>query len=173
MGKLEFAKARKLYKRCIKVTPTPDEQYFIKAQIGISHQLQGHLLRALFTYFDLEKLIPNRWETKRLIAGVYMQKAQYKKALPYLTFALEGNEKQYLYGLFGYDLAELWDLIASCYQEVDEPERAVIAFSEAIKHAKTEEQKGFYKTKMALSQMLAKNPNATIDVQEFNKIANS
>lgn len=162
IGKFELKQALHYYKRCYKFTPTPDERYFIKAQIGIAHQLQGHLLRALFAFHDLEKLIPNRWETKRLIGGVYIAKGMYKSALPYLTFALEGNQYSYLYGLFGHDLAELWDLIASCYSELGENEKAVIAWKEAIKNTSDLKRKGFFMTKIQLSLMLCKDPNVRI-----------
>jgi tetratricopeptide (TPR) repeat protein len=173
MTMLDFNLALKFYKLCLKQTPTHDERYFVQAQIGIANLLLGHNLRALFAFFDLEKLIPDRWETKRLIAGVYMQKGMYKKAVTYLTFALEPNKFSYLYSLFGHDLAELWDLIGSCYQSMNEPERAVIAWNEAIKNTTDDKRKGFFATKRSLAMMLSKNPNAEITLEEVEKITNS
>jgi len=156
MTKSQYKLALDIYKQCLKYTPSPDERYFILAQIGISHQLLGHDFRATWTFFELEKLIPNRWETKRLIGGIYLQRGQYKKALPYLVHALGPNEKQYLYQLFGQDFAELWDLIAHCFSEVDEPARAVVAWKEAMKFTNDDKRKAFFQTKLELCESLFK-----------------
>lgn len=172
LSKFEMKLALKFYKRCYKLTPTHDEKYFIKAQIGIAQQLLGQHFRALMSYYDLEKLIPDRWETKRLIAGIYMEKGQYKKAVNYLTFCLEPNKYKYLYTLFGHDLSELWDLIASCYLSMEEPERAVIAWEEAAKWTEDETRKGYFNTKKQLAAMLVKNPQAVIDRQQLQSIVN-
>jgi tetratricopeptide (TPR) repeat protein len=173
MSKHEFKLAVKYYKRCIKLTPSRDERYFLWSQVGIAHQFMGHNLRALFTFFDLEKLIPGRWETKRLIGGVYIAKGRYKKALPYFTFALEGNKCSYLYGLFGHDLGELWDLIASCYYALGEYAKAVIAWNEAIQNVTDEKRKGFYATKRSLVMMLSQDSKATLDQAQFLQMISS
>ncbi|MFA7662619.1 MAG: methyltransferase domain-containing protein [Patescibacteria group bacterium] len=152
--KSEFKLALSIYKRCLKVTPSPDEKYFVLAQIGICHQMLGHDLRATWCFYDLEKLIPNRWETKRLLGGIFIQRGNYKKAVEFLVFALDGNSKHYLYQLFGHDIAELWDLIAACFSELDEPAKAIIAQEEAKKNTTDEKRKDFFQTKINLFKML-------------------
>lgn len=154
MTKNNLKLALKTYKLCYKQTPSPDERYFIQAQIGISRQLLGQDLRATWSYFQLEKLIPNRWETKRLIGGIYLQRGQFFKAAEYLTFALDPNKKKYLYQLFGQDFAEIWDLLAMCHLEMNAPAKAVICWQEAIKNTSDKERQNFFKTKMQLAQML-------------------
>jgi len=154
----DFKQALTFYKLCFKNTPSPDERYFVKAQIGIAHQLLGHGFRALWTFFDCEKIIPNRWETKRLIGGSFMFLGFYQKALDYLVFALDPNHKTYIYQLFKQDPAELWDLIAHCFSETNQPEKAVIAWRSAIQFTDDEQRKAFFRTKINLSAMLCKNP---------------
>jgi SAM-dependent methyltransferase len=154
MTKNMLEPALKTYQLCLKQTPSPDERYFVKAQIGMCHQLLNHNLRATWSFFDLEKLIPNRWETKRLLGGIYLQRGQYKKACEYLVFALDPNKKQYLYQLFGQDFAEIWDLIAMCFLEMEQPAKAVIAWQEAIKGTTEEKRKEFFQTKIRLCEML-------------------
>lgn len=156
MTKSQYRQAIPIYERCLKYTPSPDEKYFVLAQIGICHQMLGHNLRATWTFFDLEKLIPNRWETKRLIGGIYLQRGQFEKALPFLVHALGRNEKQYLYQLFGQDYAELWDLIAHCFSEVNEPARAIVSWREAIKNTDEQLRKNFFQTKIELCELLLK-----------------
>jgi SAM-dependent methyltransferase len=155
--KNEFKLALQIYKRCLKLTPSPDEKYFVLSQIGICHQMLGNVLRATWCFYDLEKLIPNRWETKRLLGGIYIQRGNYKKAVEFLVFALDGNQQQYLYQLFGHDLADIWDLIAACFVEMNEPAKAIIAQEEAVKNTKDEKRKGFYQTKIAFFKMLLPN----------------
>ena len=140
------------------------------AQIGIARQFLGQDLRATWTFFALDKLIPNRWETKRLIGGIYVQRGQYRHALDFLVQALEVNTHQYLYQIFGQDFAELWDLIASCFNEVNQPARAIIAWQEAIKNSKDEKRKEFFQTKIELCKLLLKNEPELQRVADSEKI---
>jgi tetratricopeptide (TPR) repeat protein len=165
----DFKKALVYYKKCLKFTPSNDEKYFVLAQIGICHQLSGHELRAVWAFKDLEKLIPNRWETKRLIGGAYMQFEQWQKALPYLVESLESNKVQYFYQLFAQDFSEIWDLIANCFQELGQFPEAVVAWEEAQKESQTEDRKGFFATKSRLASLLCKNPDAELTKAEFDK----
>jgi tetratricopeptide (TPR) repeat protein len=157
LSQSEFKKAIKYYKRAYKLTPSNDEKYFIKAQIGIAHQLLGNDFRALWTFNSLEKLIPNRWETKRLRGGIHLQAGSYKKAVECFVLCLEPNKEHYLYEPFGHDLAELWDLIAACFYELGQPAKAVIAEHEAMKHTKDKTRLSFFQTKINLFKMLVPN----------------
>lgn len=156
MTKSNFKEALKFYKLCYAQTPSADERYFIKAQIGIAYQLLGKKLRATFSFFDLENLIPNRWETKRLIGGIYLDRGQYKKAVEYFVFALSPNEKQYLYQLFKHDIVELWDLIGMCFFELRYFEKAIIAFRQAKKETSEKLRKDFFETKVQLCELSLK-----------------
>lgn len=161
MTKSQYAFALKYYKRCYKITPSIDERYFVKAQIGICQQMLFQNLRATWSFFALEKLIPNRWETKRLLGGIYLQRDQYKKAVEYLVFALDSNKKQYMYQLFAQNLFEIWDLIAACFYELGQPAKAVIAQQEAIKNTTDQKRKDFFQVKINLFKMLV--PGAKIN----------
>lgn len=166
MTKNESKLAIEIYKRCYKLTPSPDERYFLKAQIGIAQQLLGQKLRATWSFFDLEKLIPDRWETKRLIGGAYLQRGQYNKALAYLVGALGQNTKQYIYQLFGQDLSEIWDLIGHCFNLLGQNAQAVIAWEQARNESKDKKRQEYFETKARFAKMLLPQINATM--QELN-----
>lgn len=157
MTKSQYKLALKIYKLCYKFTPSVDERFFVLAQIGICHQMLGNNFRALWSFLDLEKLIPDRFETKRLIGGIYIQRGQYEKALEYLAFALEPNKAHYLYQIFGHDLSDIWDLMAACFCEIDQPAKAIIAQEEAIKNTSDPKRKEFYQTKINLFKLCLPN----------------
>lgn len=150
----DFKKALHFYKRCYKLTPSNDEKYFVKAQIGIAHLLSDHTFRALWAFFELEKLIPNRWETKRLIGGAYMQQDRFEKALPFLVEALEPNKKQYIYQLFKQDYCELWDLIGFSFFSLQKYPECVVAWEKAIEATSEQARKDFFKTRLSYVKML-------------------
>lgn len=166
----EWKLAIKCYKRCFKVTPNTDEKYFLKANIGIAYQLWGKYMRANWAFRDLENITPNRWETRRLLAGWYLVFNRYKEALPLLTDCLEPNKKQYFFEPFGYDVAEIWDLLGSVYNSLEQYPEAVIAFGQAEKNAHSPEQKAFFATKARLSTLLCGNPNATINQNQLDQM---
>lgn len=153
MTKNHLKEAIHFYKRCIKVTPNSDEKYFLQAQVGISHQLLGNDLRATWAFFDLEKICPDRWETKRLIGGIYMQREQFEKAVDYLVYALEPNKQKYLYNIFEHSLVELWDCIGMCFNALDNPAEAAIAWEQAEEHSTDDRQKSFFATKVRFARM--------------------
>lgn len=142
------------YKRCIKLTPSYDEKYFLQAQIGIAFLLSGHELRALWAFKDLEKIIPDRWETKRLIGGAYLQMERYKKALPFLVDALALPKKQYIYQIFGQDFCELWDLIGFAFFSLQKYPECITAWEKALEATKEPARKDFFKTRLAYVRML-------------------
>ena len=154
MTKLDFKFALYYYKKCIKFTPSRDEKYFLQAQIGIAFLLSGHELRALWSFQRLEKLIPNRWETRRLIGGAYMQTERFKKALPFLVEALELPKKQYIYQLFGQDFCELWDLIGFCFFSLEQYPECIVAWEKAIEATNDKKRKDFFKTRLVYVKML-------------------
>jgi len=158
----EFKLALKYYKRCFKLTPSLDEKYFVKMQIGIARQLLGRHMRAQFAFRDCDRLIPNRWETKKAMAVNYMMVGSYSRALPLLVDALEPKQKRYIYQPFGYDLAELWDLIAICFNSLGRNAEAVVAWEEAKKATDDPKRKDFFATKAGFAKMLVRDLNATI-----------
>jgi SAM-dependent methyltransferase len=134
MTKGEYKRAIHFYRRCVKETKNTDEKYFLVAQIGIAHQLLGRKLRATWTFFKLEAICPNRWETCRLLGGAFMEREEWLKALQYFTEALEPNKEAYLYNLFAFDLSELWDIMAFCFLRLNQNAQAKIAIGEAVKN---------------------------------------
>jgi tetratricopeptide (TPR) repeat protein len=154
MTKSNFKMAAKTYKKCLKYTPSPDERYFVQAQLGIAHQMQNHQFRAFWYFRGLENIIANRWETKRLIGGIKIQAGDYEGALEFLVYAIDQNKQHHLYQLFGHDLAEIWDLIACCFHETNQFAKAIIAWEEASKHTDNPHRKNFFATKIQLSKLL-------------------
>lgn len=134
MTKERYKKAICIYKKCFKITKVSDEIYFLKAQIGMAQQLLGQNLRATWTFFDLESINPNRWETRRLLGGVFMARGEYLKALEYFVQALEPNKQVFLYNIFNFDLAELWDTMTFCFLQLQQIPQAKMAIAEAVKN---------------------------------------
>jgi SAM-dependent methyltransferase len=160
MTKSDYKMAAKTYKKCLKFTPSPDEKYFVQAQLGIAHQMQDHQIRAHWYFIGLELIIPNRWETKRLLGGIKIQAGHYESALEFLVYAIDPNKQRYLYQLFGHDLAEIWDLIACCFFETNQFARAIIAWTEASSHTQDKNRKNFIATKIQLCTLLLSGENA-------------
>jgi SAM-dependent methyltransferase/tetratricopeptide (TPR) repeat protein len=158
MTKSDYKNAVKTYKKCLRVTLSNDEKYFVQAQLGIAHQMQDHQIRAFWYFRGLEKIQPNRWETKRLIAGIKIQSGDYRSALDFLVYSIDNNKQHYLYQLFNHDLAEIWDLIACCFFETNQYEKSVIAWQEAIKYTKNLHRQDFFKTKIQFCHLLLKSP---------------
>jgi len=175
MTACEWKLALKYYKKCLKVTSSIDEKYFLKINNGICYQMLGRHLRAHWAYRDAERLIPGRWETKKAMAINYMMIGQNKRALPLLVDCLEPKQKQYMFQPFGYDFSELWDLIAMCFNSLGRNAEAVVAWEQAGKASTDEKRKEFFATKAGFAKMLVKDLNATFPLskEEIKKMQGS
>lgn len=173
MTKCDYKMAAKTYKKCLKFTPSAGEKYFVQAQLGMAHQMQDHQLRAFYYFSGLEKIEPNRWETKRLIGGIKIQAGDYQSALEFLVYSIDPNKQHYLYQLFGHDLAEIWDLIACCFYETNQFAKAITAWTEASTHTTNPNRKNFFATKIQLSTLLLTGEKSSATKEQFCSLGNS
>lgn len=166
MMRKEWKLAIKYYDRYIKNAKHPEELYLVVLNKGNCQVMLGRHIRALWTFDKADKILPGRWETARMIGGLYMAKGRYKKALDWLVQALDGNKKYHLYHPFRHDKAELWDLIAHCFNRRKQNAKAVIAWERACEHASNDKQKSFFRMKSKYAKMLIKNSNEAVTLTE-------
>ena len=157
MMRKEWKLAIKYYKRYIKNARHPEELYIVVLNKGNCEIMLGRHICALWTFAKAEKILPGRWETARMVGGLYMAKGRYKKALAWLVQALGGNTKHHLYHPFQHDISELWDLIAHCFNKQGQNAKAVVAWERAAEQTDDEKRKSFFKMKARYAQMLCQN----------------
>jgi len=148
MMKKQWKLADYYYKQYLKYGINRQELYLVALNRGLALQMQGKLVRALWVVSKADKYLPGRWETARVYGGTLFAMGFYKKSLKWLTQALNGNDKDYLYRPFPPDYVVIWDLIGTCYQKLGQLVEAKIAWEQAIKHAKEEKLKNYFKVKI-------------------------
>lgn len=150
----ENALALKYYKLYMKHSKSPEEAYMVELNIGLCHATLGNPVRAMWAFRRAEKLLPNRWETARVLGGLYFMEKDYKKAVQILVSALTPSSRAYLYQPIQPNYYETWDLIGHCFVNLDQNEQAVRAWEQAQTHAKSEEQKADIEKKIELVKTL-------------------
>lgn len=159
MMRKDWKQAIKFYKKYIKYAKHPEELYLVVINKGNCEIMLGRHIRALWSFDKADKLLPGRWETARMIGGLYVAKGQYEKALKWLIQALDGNKKHHLYHPFQYDASELWDLIGHCFNKQGNNAKAVIAWKQAEERTDNEQRKKFFAMKAKYAEMLCKGSN--------------
>lgn len=148
--KKEYKKSLYFYKRYMKCYKSPDEAYVAQLNIGFIRAAWGQYLRAYWAFLKADKISPERWETHRVLAGLYMSAGRYQKAIPQFVESMSNNKRAYAYQPMKKDLAEIWDLIGHCYAKIDRPKEAVMAFTRASKITEDVKRKRLYNDKIRL-----------------------
>ena len=150
----EYNEALKYYERYLKIHKHPEEGYMVQLNVGLCHATLGHHIRAMWAFRRADKMLPDRWETARVVGGLYYLTGRWKKAAKYLIQALGPNMRAYLYQPMQANLLETWDMIGHCFAQIDENEKAIMAWERAKTHAKTQEEKNMVDNKIALVKTL-------------------
>lgn len=150
----DYPKAMSYYKRYMKCYKSPDEAYMVLLNIGFIRAAWGHNTRALWAFDKADRLLPGRWETARVLGGLYLTMGNHKRALEYFVKALDGNSRTYFYNPIPRDLVELWDFIGTCFAHLDQNKQALAAFGRAFDLCKDEEKKNIFHEKMKLIKTL-------------------
>jgi SAM-dependent methyltransferase len=146
--------ALKYYKRYMKCYKSVEEAYMVEINIGLVHASMQHYVRALWAFDRADKLLPGRWETARVIGGLYLMQQNYLKAANWLVQALTPNARRYVYQPMKLNAMEVWDMLGTCFMQLDQPGKSSIAFKRAKDLASTPEQKAFFDKKIELVQTL-------------------
>ena len=161
----ELKLAIRHYKKVIKYSYMHDEVYMAYLSIGRIHFGLGHNFRAMWFFNKADALIPNRWETNRVLGGFYFLQEHWSKAVDHLVKALGQNERHYTYEPMEQNRIEIWDMIGHCFEKMDQPEKTVIAWERALELSETPSQKSFFMEKLKLAKLLVKNgKEATISI---------
>ena len=163
--------AIKHYKKVVKFSYMHDEVYMAYLSIGRIHFGLGHNLRALWFFNKADALIPDRWETHRVLGGFYFMQQHWQKAVEHLIDALGQNKRHYTYEPMAQNLPEIWDMIGHCFEKLDQPEKTVVAWERAMELSETPKQKAFFMEKLKLAKLLVsdgKESQVKIPVEDRN-----
>lgn len=154
MGVPELELAIYHYKRAAEFAKMPDEVYMSFLSIGRIHYSLNHKFRALWYFDKADSVLPDRWETARVLGGFYFLEKNYKKAVDLLIRALGQNKRHYTYEPMKQNLVEIWDMIGTCFAQMDQPEKALEAWERALFLSENETQKSFFNQKIQLVKSL-------------------
>jgi len=152
----EWQLAKKIFKQYLKYSKNNEEKYLMLLNLGICEQMLGQFLRSLWTFDKANKTLPNRFETARLIGGTYFTIGFYRKASKWFVESLGQNSRRYLYEPFPQVFYEIWDLLAMCFVNMNQFEKAVISLEKALENAPDEKLKGYFREKLHFTKMLVK-----------------
>ena len=108
----EWARAKLYYGRHLQCSKDKEEMYFVALNKALCHAMLGEHIRAEFAFLRAERIMPNRWETRRLHGGHLLICECFKWATEELEMALKHNERHYMYEPYQQDLHAIWMLIA-------------------------------------------------------------
>lgn len=154
MMRHEIDKAMEHYKKAIKYGKSPDEKYISLLHYGALHNSKGNKFRALWNFQKADELLPDRWESKRVIGGFYLMEKNFKKALPLLFDSLRQNKRHYAYEPMKQDKSQIWDMIGHCFAHMDQNENALTAFERAKEETSDKKRKAFLDQKIKLVKTL-------------------
>lgn len=154
MMRQEVKLALKHYKQVIKHGKSPDEKFLSLLHYGALQMSLGHWWRALWNFNKAQKLQPERWEVARVIGGFYYQQKHWKNALPYLVRALQPNKRRYSYQPMKINLVETWDMIGHCFAQLDQNDKAIVAWQRALEIETDKKRRNFIKQKIELVKPL-------------------
>lgn len=142
------------YKKAIKYTKSPDEKFLCYLHYGSLHLTKGHTFRALWSFKDAEKLMPERWESARVLGGFYLTQKNYSKAVEYFVRALEPNQRKYSYQPMQQNRSEIWNFIGHCFAKLDQNQKAIMAWNRAFELTDDLKQKKLFQEKIKLVKTL-------------------
>jgi len=142
------------YKKSLKYSKSADQNFVSLLHNGLILFEQGKNFRAYMKFSEALRLFPDRWESKRAMGGFWLTQQNYKRALPLLVDALLPNKRQYIYQPMLLNSAEIWDMIGICFVNLNQPDRAVVAYERAKHHSTDEEQKKLLDEKVRLVKTL-------------------
>lgn len=166
----EIKLALKHYKKTVKYSLSHDEVYMAYLQIGRIHMSLGHSIRALWNFKSADGLIPDRWESARVLGGFYLIEGNFEKAVVFLVDALKQNKRHYTYEPMTRNFAEIWDLIGHCFHNLNRIEEAKEAWERALEVAETDAMKGMLKQKINLISSLLPTHLTVQDLNEKGKV---
>ncbi len=172
MTEMKFAEALKEYKKVIKYSYFHDEVYMAYLQVGRIRFQNGQNIRALFNFNRADALIPDRWESGRVLGGFYFMQGHYKNALRFLIRALGQNKRHFMYEPMEKNLPEIWDMIGHCFAKFDRNEEAWESWNRASELETDEKRKAFFKKKADLVGSLcgkSNEPPVKIPVEDRNE----
>jgi len=146
--------AMRHYKKVVKFGKSVDEKYLSLVHIGAIHAAKANFLRAFLAFKKADRLMPNRWESARVMGGLFLMQGEFKNAVECFVEALTPNKRRYAYEPMQQNFAEIWDMIGHCFTKLDQNEKALIAFQQAAKNAKSEKQRDFFEQKAKLIKTL-------------------
>lgn len=159
------------YKQVVKWSYMHDEVFMAYLSIGRIHFGLGHNFRALWFFNKADSLIPDRWETNRVLGGFYFLQEHWSKAVDHLVKALGQNKRHYTYEPMEQNRVEIWDMIGHCFEKLNQPEKTVTAWQRAMELCEEPKQKAFFMEKLQLAKLLVKDgkeARVSIPVQDRN-----
>jgi tetratricopeptide (TPR) repeat protein len=170
MMNAEIKQALKHYKKTVKYSLSHDEVFMAYLQIGRIHMQLGHSIRALWNFRSADELIPDRWESARVLGGFYLLEGNFDKAVVYLVDALRQNKRHYTYEPMTRNYAEIWDLIGHCFNKLNKNKEAKEAWERALEVAETDGMKGMLKQKIELIASILPTHLPVKDLNEKVKV---
>lgn len=172
MTALDFDQALKHYKKVIKYSYLHDEVYMAYLQVGRIRYQNGQNIRALFNFNRADALIPDRWESGRVLGGFYFLQGHYKNALRFLIRSLGQNKRHFMYEPMEKNLPEIWDMIGHCFAKFDRNEEAWESWNRASELETDEKRKKLFAEKARLIGTLcgkSNEPPVKIPVEDRNE----
>lgn len=172
MTEMNFKEALKEYKKVIKYSYMHDEVYMAYLQVGRIRYQNGQNIRALFNFNRADALIPDRWESARVLGGFYFLQGHYKNALRFLIRALGQNKRHFMYEPLEKNLPEIWDMIGHCFAKFDRNEEAWESWNRASELETDPKRKAFFAEKAKLVGSLcgkSNEPPVKIPVEDRNE----
>lgn len=172
MTEMNFAEALKEYKKVIKYSYSHDEVYMAYLQVGRIRYQNGQNIRALFNFNRADALIPDRWESGRVLGGFYFMQGHYKNALRFLIRALGDNKRHFMYEPMEKNLPEIWDMIGHSFAKLDRNEEAWESWNRAGELETDEKKRALFKEKARIVGTLcgkSNEPLVKIPVQDRNE----
>ena len=155
-SKGEFKKALNLFFRYLLFSKNKQERWFVCFQASLCHMSLNHMFRALLYASIAEKEMPNRWETSKLKALIFVYRKKWSQALEFLVDSFRNNKIETLYRPWQRDVASTWNLIGECFFQLRNFEKAHIAFDRASFECKDKVAKGFFEKRASLMKEIFK-----------------
>jgi glycosyltransferase involved in cell wall biosynthesis/ubiquinone/menaquinone biosynthesis C-methylase UbiE len=147
---MDFDLALKHYKKVVKYSIERDSVYMAYLSIGRIRYGKGQPVRALWNFNRANALIPERWESARVLGGFYFMEGDYSKALRFLIDAMKPNKRRFTYEPMSQNFVEIWDKIGHCFNKLNHDQEAKEAWEQGLTHAKTPAEKGMLLNKIEL-----------------------
>ena len=156
-SKGNFKKALYYYSRYLKYSKNNQERWFILFYCSLCHLALNHFFRAFWFASLSEFELPGRWEISKLKGLICFKSKKYSKALEYLVDSFKKNKEATLYNPWPSDSSGTWNLIGECFFNLQNYEKAYIAFDRAAAECKEEAAKDFLEKRAALMKEIFKD----------------